>query len=46
MQGWMKHLEGLQTELTENKDKIEQLTLLNSEMKNDNAELKVSAYGI
>jgi len=36
IQGWMKHIQGLQTELTENKELL-------TKMQNDNADLKVSA---
>ena len=35
IQGWMKHLQDVQTELTENKELL-------TKMQNDNSELKVS----
>ena len=45
-QGWMKHVQGIQAELTEYEDKIHQMKSEIDKIQNENEELKVSAYDV
>ena len=42
----MKHVQGIQAELTEYEDKIDQMKSGIEKMQNENEELKVGTYGI